>query len=186
MTGVSIADLAVLGIASEGPIEPGQIATVAKALVPELWQPTGNVIDTAIERNLYADLLRRTGNHPSDEHLTVTTKGTEKIRALLLHPPETLAPSAVLAAEAAQFCFLNATDTATAAKVLTRFQGKLRDRLAAFERRSAQCPYGGRYSNYWIGMEQLRLEAMVQFVATIQDEAATLTTERHCAPETAQ
>lgn len=34
--GTSIADLAVLGIASEGPIEPRQIAAIAKALVPYL------------------------------------------------------------------------------------------------------------------------------------------------------
>lgn len=186
MVGISIADLAVLGIASEGPIEPDRIAAVAKALVHELWQPTNCVINAAIQKNLGAGLLRRTGNHPSDEHLAVTIEGTEQIRTLILCPPETLAPSAALAAEALQFCFLDAADTQTAAKVLARFQTKLEERLAAFEQRSAQCPYGGRYSNYWIGLEQQRLEAMVQFVASIFNDATTPSTEHRGMTESKQ
>lgn len=130
--------------------------------------------------------MRRTGKHPSDEHLTVTAEGIETICTLLQRAPEALAPSAALAAEAIQFCFLDAADTQTAANVLTRFHAKLNERLAAFERRSTQCPYSGKYSNYWIGMEQQRLEAMVQFVMSIRDEAALSATERHSMPETKQ
>ena len=137
MPGASIADLTVLGIASEGPIEAERIATVAKSLVPEHWQPTANVIAAVIERNLETGLLRRTGNHPMDQHLMVTAKGNEKIRALLLCPPEALAPSALPAAEAVQFCFLDTTDSETAKTVLLRFQRKLENRLSSYEQRSA-------------------------------------------------
>lgn len=186
MIGTSISDLAVLGIASEGPVEPKQIVVIAKALSPELWQPTACVIDTAIEKNLYAGLLRRTGNRLMDKHLIVSAEGIETICALLLRPPETLAPSATLAAEAIQFCFLDAADTQTAAKVLVRFQAKLNERLAAFERRSTQDPYNGKYSNYWVGMEQQRLAAMVQFVASIFNDATTPSTEHRGMTETKQ
>ena len=80
-------------------------ASIAKALVPEHWQPTGSVIAAVIERQLAEGGLRRTGNHIADEHVTATAAGVDRIRALILSRPEDLAPSALPAAEAIQFCF---------------------------------------------------------------------------------
>ena len=172
MTGASIADLTVLGIASEGPIEADRVVAVAKSLVPEHWQPTASVIAAVIERNLAAGLLRRTENHPMDQHLWLTAEGSEKIRALLLCPPEELAPSALPAAEAIQFCFLDTTDSETAKAVLFRFQRKLEKRLSSYEQRSAKGPDSGRYKNFWLDMEQRRLESMVRFLTVVSNENA--------------
>lgn len=170
MTGASIVDLAILGIASDGPIEADRIAAVAKALVPEHWQPTASVIAAVIERNLVTGHLRRTGNHIRDEHITVTAQGGEKIRSLLLCPPEALAPSAQPAAEAIQLCFLDVTDAQTAQSVLSRYRNRLKTRLETFARRSAQCPHVGRFKTFWIDMEQRRLQSMVQFLAGVAED----------------
>lgn len=183
MTNPSIADLAVLGIAGEGPIEPGRIATVVKSLAPEHWQPTTSVIDRTIEKNLAQGFLRCTGNRSTNRHLAITVEGVDKVRALLLCPSETLAPSAPLAAEAIQFCFLDTADDDIAGKILSRYRARLNDRLAAYERRSAQCPYGGRYTNFWMDMEQRRLESMVRFLAGVANDAAASGSEPLVMPE---
>jgi len=172
VTGISIADLAVLGIASGGPIGANRIAAVAKALVPEHWQPTVSVITAGIERNLSAGLLRNRKDYLSDEQFTVTAEGNAKFRALLLCSPEALAPSAIPAAEAIQFCFLDYTDASTAKTVLLRFQENLRCRLTSCEQRSAKCRQRGRYKNFWLEMEQHRLKSMASFLATVSDETA--------------
>ncbi len=171
MIGASIVDLAVLGIASDGPIKPDSIAVAAKALVPEHWHPTTSVIAAVIERNLGTAHLRRTGVHRSDERLNVTLKGIAKTKKLLLCPPEDLAPSAFHAAEAIQMCLLDSTDANTAHSVLTSFRNRLQARLKSFEQRSAKCPYEGRYKTFWMIMEQQRLEAMVHFLSGVADEA---------------
>ena len=170
MTTASIADLAVLGIASEGPIEPDRIASIAKALVPEHWQPTGSVIAAVIERQLAEGGLRRTGNHIADEHVTATAAGVDRIRALILSRPEDLAPSALPAAEAIQFCFLDTMDPETARDVLARFQERVKRRLTSHQKRNALCPYGGRYTSFWRDMEQHRLQSMVHFLTGVSDE----------------
>ena len=184
MTAASIADLAVLGIASEGPIEPDKIATIAKALAPEHWQPTADVISAVVERNLKEDLLRRTGNHVYDEHVTVTAKGVDAIRTLLLCPPEDLASLAFPAAEAIQFCFLDSADARTAKMVLERFQSKLKKRLTSNAQRNGRSPHKGRYKNFWINMEQRRLESMVQFLAIVSNETDAADSGNHSVTET--
>lgn len=172
MTGVSIADLAVLGIASGGPIEANQIADIAKTLVPEHWQATVSVVTAVIERNLSAGLLYWSGNYAADKQLKITSEGNAKIRALLLCPPEVLAPSATPAAEAVQFCFLDTTDASTAKTVLQRFQENLECRLTSCEQRSAKCRHSERYKNFWFAMEQRRLKSMVLYLTTVSDKAA--------------
>ena len=172
MTGSSIADLAVLGIACEGPIEPDRIAAIAKALVPEFWQPTACVISAAIARNLAEGTLWRTGNHDTDQHLAISNAGVEHIRTLLLSPTDGVSPSARLAFEGMKFCFLDAADKETAAAVARRYRAALEERLTAHMQRSARCPYGGRYTNTWMRMEQRRLESMIAVLSSAAAEDA--------------
>lgn len=168
----TIADLAVLGILHNGPMSVDRLAPVLKALMPEFWQPTHEVIEVTVFRNLDCGYLQQTIYGKEKNCLTVTPTGAERIRVLLRADPGSHISSAALATEAIQFCFLDIADRNTVAAVLQRLMLRFDKRRASLEDRYRRCPYHGRYKNLWIGMELRRLERMIDDLSAISANPA--------------
>tara|TARA_B100001142_G_C14221941_1_gene611885 strand:- start:222 stop:779 length:558 start_codon:yes stop_codon:yes gene_type:complete len=162
-----LTDLAVLGIAHQGPITTSKIAVIAKSLVPELWSPTIGVIDAAVRRNLQIEYLAREKEEAKSPLLKLTETGHTQIQKLLLCDPGDHISSATQAVETVQFCFLDAASRTTAEMVLTRLQNQQKKRLKALRDRCRNCPHEGRYMKLWMGTEQRRLAAVKQMLAIV-------------------
>jgi hypothetical protein len=162
-----LTDLAVLGIAHQGPITINRIVAVAKSLIPELWSPTNGVIDAAIRRNCQIGHLIKEKKETSAPLLKLTETGRAQIQSLLLCDPGILVSPATQAVEAVQFCLLDAASRPTAEMVLRRLQNRQRKRLTDLRNRCRNCPHDGRYINLWMGMEQRRLAAVDQMLTMV-------------------
>jgi hypothetical protein len=171
MLGANISNLVVLGLTAQGTLRPDNIITIAKVLVPDLWQPTADVVIAAINRNLNAGYLLHT--MPDDERgiLELTEAGAARLQNLLLCDPGNLNSLGTQAMEALQFCLLDAAEPVIAKRALARLQVLVQRRLAELRQRCTRCPHGGRYANLWMEMEQRRLQAMDQFLAVVRDAA---------------
>jgi hypothetical protein len=162
-----LTDLAVLGIAHQGPITINQITAVAKSLVPELWSPTSGVIDAAVQRNCQTGHLSKEKKEAKFPLLKLTETGHAQIQSLLLCDPGVLVSPATQAVEAIQFCLLDAASRPTAELVLTRLQNRQKKRLADLRNRCRNCPHDGKYTSLWMGMEQRRLAAVEQMLTMV-------------------
>jgi hypothetical protein len=171
-----LTDLAVLGIAHQGPITIGRIATVAKSLVPELWSPTSGVIDAAVRRNYQIGHLSKDKKESKSPLLKLTKTGRAQIQSLLVCDPGELVSPATQAVETVQFCLLDAASRPTAEIVLTRLQNRQKKRLADLRNRCRNCPHSGRYMNLWMGMEQRRLAAVEQMLTMVSIDGNKLST----------
>ena len=166
-----ITDLAVLGIAHQGPITINQIASVAKSLVPELWSPTISVIDAAARRNYQTGNLTKEKKEERSLLLKLTDTGRGQLQRLLLCDPGELVSPATQAVEAIQFCLLDTASPPTTEMVLTRMQDRQKKRLANLRIRCLNCPHDGRYMNLWMGMEQRRLAAVEQMLTMVSNDS---------------
>ena len=162
-----LTDLAVLGIAHQGPITIRKIAAVAKSLVPELWSPTNGVIDAAVRRNFQIGYLAKEKGEAKPTLLKLTDSGRTQIQKLLLCDPGNHVSPATQAVETVQFCLLDAASRTTAKMVLTRLQNQQKKRLKALRDRCRDCPHEGRYMKLWMGTEQRRLAAVEQMLAMV-------------------
>lgn len=170
MSGFNIADLAVLGIAQRGSIPTTSLINIAKAMVPDLWYPTTDVIEFAVQRNLKAGFLSAQNQNSANISLTLTPFGATQLRSLLLCDPGKVPSSITQATEAVQFCLLDAIDSMTAERVLCRLRGRLQERKAAFDNRCERCPHHGRYARLWMNAEQRHLETTSQMLEEISSE----------------
>lgn len=170
MTANKITDLTVLGAVQQGAFTADQITSIAKSLTPEFWQPTTSVIETAICLNLKLEYLRCEGPGTSRECLSITPKGREHFLSLLqLHSSLNTSPMN-LAYEAIQFRFLDSADQDTAELVLAGLAARYNIRADNHESQRCNIPHHGRFSNIWMGLEQLRLRRMAQLCSSISSE----------------
>ncbi len=172
MSGTMIADLAVLGIAHQHPLPVDRIAVIAKALVPDLWQPTRDVIAASGQRNLKAHFLNRNCQNSKADELVLTDAGSNQVIKLLRHDTGDHTQPSTLVLDALQFCFLDFADTATKISVLNRHTARLERRLAQFEDRCRKCPHQGRFSRMWMAAERSRFECMARLLEDVSAEPA--------------
>lgn len=171
MPGTFIADLAVLGLARRGPVAGDRMLAAARALAPEYWQPTPAVIEAAVDRNLATGFLEANGPTWPIADLLLTDRGAGRLKTLLLTESSDKATPAGLAAEAMQFCFLDATDRDTAAVYLAGQARRLERRLQDLEARCGRCPHRGRFTDLWMDLERRRLADMARLLALLSEES---------------
>jgi len=164
-------DLAVLGITASSPTPVNQVVKISKDLVPDLWNPTGEVIEQAIFRLLGDGLVVASDHQGAPDHLYVTAGGRDRLRRLLCFDPGYMTSPATLAVEAVQFRFLDVADSDTTDQVLNRLRGRIERRRDELKRRCKAQPAQGRFANLWMTMEQLRLTEMARLMALIGREA---------------
>ena len=169
-----LTDLAVLGITHHRPLAIGQVASIAKSLVPELWNPTNSVIFSAVRRNIQINYLKKEKTGKKSYNIKLTKKGHVQLQNLLLCDPGELVSPTTQAVEAIQFCLLDAASPPTAEMVLIRLQNRQRKRLEDLQHRCLNYPHNGRYLNLWMGMEQRRIAAAEQMLTMIYKEAKNL------------
>ena len=167
MSKLIIADLVVLGICQKSPTSPEGLIQIAKSLIPDLWQPTGGVLLSAIQRNLTASYLDFIDTELLSNVLKLTPAGSEQVRTLLLADPGNETTSTTLTADAIQFFFLDNADAETADQVLKRLRLKVGRRISEFKKRSNKYPSQGRFTGMWANMEKCRLEGMAQMLENV-------------------
>ncbi|MEE2688757.1 MAG: hypothetical protein VX430_04955 [Pseudomonadota bacterium] len=185
MTGRGMTDLALLGITQQGPIAITNIVQALQSLIPELWYPTVSVIEGAIKRNVAELNLCIVELHSTDEALTLTPKGEEKLELLLKSDPGDLEGVTPVVADALQFCFLDTASAKTVEYVLRRLKDRADRRLAEFSVRSQRCPNKGHFTRLWIGMEQRRLEAVSQLIGSINRDCVAAASRAQAVTNTA-
>jgi len=164
-------DLAVLGIAASGPAPLNQVVKTAKSLLPDLWNPTSDVIEQAILRLLSDGLVIASDQDGAPECLHVTADGQHRLRRLLCFDPGYMTSPATLAVEAVQFRFLDVADNDATDQVLRRLRGRIERRRDELEHRYKDQPSQDRFANLWMTMEQVRLTEMARLMALIGREA---------------
>lgn len=103
-----LAMLVVLGTAHGYPASPEAVATAARQLAPQDWQPTGDIIGSAIERAIARGLVTG-GREPDAATAAVQTTplGHLRIVDLLRKPIPRSTGGFVRACATAKLCFLH-------------------------------------------------------------------------------
>ena len=154
-----IGEFSVLGITYNQPLHFEKIISAAKNLMPELWSPTAEVVDTSVYRCVSAGyLILKKDNKSISNFVQITELGKKRLHSLVLRDPGEGMSSKLLAWEFLQFCFLDFIDFDTARTVLLRTRSRLQQRLSNFRQRSELCPHTGRFTNLWLSIETDRLE----------------------------
>ncbi|MEZ7864064.1 MAG: hypothetical protein ACKVG1_01835 [Rhodospirillales bacterium] len=170
MSELNITDLAILGIIQQGPIPLEKLIKVTKAMVPDLWYPTADVIESSIRRNQADGFLYIHHQNPAHNFLNLTFEGAARLRLLMLYDPGQQSSSNSRATEALQFCLLDGSDPATTEHVLSRLRKRLHERKADFEMRCVYCPNSNKYTRLWMDVEQQNLENMSQMLIKISSK----------------
>lgn len=170
MSELNITDLAILGIIQQGPIPLEKLIKVTKAMVPDLWYPTADVIESSIRRNRADGFLYIHHQNPAHNFLKLTFEGAARLRLLMLYDPGQQSSSNSRATEALQFCLLDGSDPATTEHVLSRLRKRLHERKADFEMRCVYCPNSNKYTRLWMDVEQQNLENMSQMLIKISSK----------------
>ena len=101
-----IGEFSVLGICYKHPLHFEKIIVAAKNLMPELWSPTAEVVDTSVYRCVSAGYLTLNKNEALSDFVQITAQGKERLHSLVLRDPGEELTSKLLAWEFLQFCFL--------------------------------------------------------------------------------
>ena len=165
-----IGEFSVLGICYKHPLHFDKIIAAAKNLMPELWSPTAEVVDTSVYRCVSAGCLTLNKNEALSDFVQITALGKERLHSLVLRDPGEELTSKLLAWEFLQFCFLDFIDCDTARTVLFRTRSRLQQRLSNFRQRSKLCPHTGRFTNLWLSIETNRLETSLNSLNIICEE----------------
>lgn len=167
MTSTVIADLAVLGCVRENPATLPFVIENARNLTPDLWSPTVDVIEAAVERGLTAGNLKLAGDQGRKEFLYITESGVEYIQHLLMFDPKSLDSPLVQAIELVQLSYLDLANADTIDCVLGRLQVRAHQRILRFKARSQQKSRMGRFARLWMMLEQRRGESMADVISLI-------------------
>ena len=165
-----IGEFSVLGICYNHPLHFEKIISAAKNLMPELWSPTAEVVDTSVYRCVSAGYLTLKKNQSLSDFVQITELGKKRLHNLVLKDPGECSSSKLLAWEFLQFCFLDFIDCDTARTVLFRTRSRLQQRLSNFRQRSELCPHTGRFTNLWLSIETDRLETSLKSLNLICEE----------------
>ena len=165
-----IGEFSVLGICYNNPLHFEKIVIAAKNLMPELWSPTAEVVDTSVYRCVSAGYLTLNKNQAVSESVQITALGKQRLHSLVLRDPGEELSSKLFAWEFLQFCFLDFIDCDTARTVLFRTRTRLQQRLSDFRQRSELCPHMGRFTNLWFSIETNRLETSLDTLNLICKE----------------
>ena len=166
-----IIELATLGVCHNQPLSSRNVITIVKEIIPELWNPTAEVVMSTIERCLNTGhLIIDDITSFSPAMLRATSRGKQRLEALLLSDPgEGLSPT-VIALETMQMCLLDLVSANIAESVLTRIRERLQNRLSDFRHRSKQCPHVGQYKNLCFLLEMHRLESSIHILDLAYDK----------------
>ena len=165
-----IGEFSVLGICYNNPLHFEKIIIAAKNLMPELWSPTAEVVDTSVYRCVSAGYLTLNKKQAISESVQITALGKQRLNSLVLRDPGEALSSKLFAWEFLQFCFLDFIDCDTARTVLFRTRTRLQQRLSNFRQRSELCPHTGRFTNLWFSIETNRLESSLNTLNLICEE----------------
>jgi hypothetical protein len=165
-----IGEFSVLGICYKHPLHFEKVITAAKNLMPELWSPTAEVVDTSVYRCVSAGYLTLNKNEAFSDFVQITAQGKKRLHSLVLRDPGEELTSKLFAWEFLQFCFLDFIDCDTARTVLFRTRSRLQQRLSNFRQRSELCPHTGRFTNLWLSIETNRLETSLNSLNIICEE----------------
>ena len=165
-----IGEFSVLGICYSHPLHFEKIITVAKNLMPELWSPTADVVDTSVYRCVSAGYLKLNKIQTFSQSVQITALGKDRLHNLVLRDPGDESGSKLHAWEFLQFCFLDFIDCDTAKTVLFSLRSRLQERLSNFRQRSESCPHTGRYIKLWLSIETNRLETSLNTLNLICKE----------------
>ena len=163
----NIIDLTILGVTFQGPVNTDRLICKIKALAPEFWQPTVDVIVLAIRRNLDLGYLRCITSENGTNRFFLSDGSRNRLDELLLADTSYQNWPTITTLEVVQFCLLNSTDAGTANIILARMKARIDKRLAEFEK----CRYSifshGRNNSRWVALEQQRLANWNQMFSAI-------------------
>ncbi len=167
----NIIELATLGVCHNQPLPSRKIISIIKNLIPELWDPTAEVVMSTIERCI------GTG-HLTIEYVTAispammraSSTGKQRLEDLLLSDPGIGLSPSVFALETMQMCLLDLVSANIAESVLSRIRERSQNRLSNFRHRSKQCLHVGQYTNLWFLLEMRRLETSVHILDLAYDK----------------
>ncbi len=164
MSGNDIADLTILGTLHQHSRTYEVLAGNAKSLIPELWNPTADVLDQAISRNLEAGYINHHKGIPFSQY-SLSRAGNDHFLYLMTLDAGPRNSAFARALEALQFCFLDGACPAAAATILDRHHERIIERLTELRRRCHQRPGSGAYARLWMETEQRRLELTMKMLS---------------------
>jgi hypothetical protein len=160
-----IVELAVLGVCHNQSLFLRKIITITKNIMPEIWNPTADVVMSAIERCI------KTGHLTMDDPtaipspmIKITKAGKQQLKNLLLNDTGYIKSTSGVALETMQMCLLDLVNSDIAESVLVRIRERLKNQLSDFRQRSKKCLHVGQYTNLWFLIETRRLETSVQLL----------------------
>ena len=167
----NIIELATLGVCINQPLSSRKVIAIIKNLMPELWNPTAEVVMSTIEQCLSSGHLEIDDvTSISPAMMRATCTGKKQLETLLLINPGEGSSQTVSALEIMQMCFLDLVNDNIAKIVLVRIRKRLKTRLLDFHKRSEQCLHVGQYTNLWYLLETRRLESSVHTLDLAYDK----------------
>ena len=162
---IAIVELAVLGVCHNQPLLLRKIITITKNIMPEIWDPTAEVIMSSIERCISNGHLRINDSITiSSPMIKISKAGKQQLKKLLLNDSVNSKSPTGVALEVMQMCLLDLVNADVAESVLVRIRERLQNQLFDFRQRSKKCLHVGQYTNLWFSIEMRRLETSVHLL----------------------
>ena len=162
---IVLVELAVLGVCHNQPLLLRKIVTVTKNIMPEIWNPTAEVIMSSIERCVSTGHLRiNDAATISSPMIKISKAGKQQLKTLLLKDPGNSKSQSGVASEIMLMCLLDLVNADVAESVLVRIRERLQNQLSDFRQRSKKCLHVGQYTNLWFSIETRRLETSVHLL----------------------
>ena len=165
-----LATLAVLGIVNEGFRSYADVVAAARSIATADWQPTNDLVASAVNRALEDGHLRRDRRAAKAAVPRWTISGTGRVRLgeLLRRPAACCRSPHGRAATALKICFLGALDRETGCAVLEDLSHLHRAELRRLREGCASCPATRPYARRWMDREIERVEQEIGWLERLQ------------------
>jgi len=167
LASVDFAQMAVLGIVHEGFSTFGEIVPAAKSVARPDWQPTADVLASAVEGALKAGYLDSTG-----AGYALTRDGHAVLVRYVQAPLASARGRSARTATALKLCFLEALDADQRESVIEDLARLQHAELRALLEGCETCPASGRCTRLWMAREIERIKSEMAWLDTLKVEIA--------------
>jgi hypothetical protein len=166
-------ELAVLGVASHGPVELDRIAPLVRALGGPGWSPTADVALACCERLLQIALLRcETADRVAGPAVALTQAGRRRLRTLLRMEAPVGRDALGATAAVLKVAFLHLLGAGDQWRELDRMVASMEEELADMREQTVDFPIRTGGVRLALGFELRSLETRIGWLAALRDSVA--------------